>query len=196
MLDKLRRLELCMRECAATFGWNLSGNCLACNRGGLLFLLKPELLEDSIDYTLTYRFASFDRIYRILTGANVFPGTRIGGGNQHVDTWALMSVSTAMRTLTGRADRVATALAKKLTTPAENLDFLNYLRDKAEEEGETLDLSCEYVLTCLATENYDAAINAAAAALGRGDEGGNLYSPVLTYVGRARSGGLNQGLYS
>ena len=41
MIDKMRRLELCMRECAATFGWSLSGNCLACSKGALSFLLLP-----------------------------------------------------------------------------------------------------------------------------------------------------------
>ena len=46
MFDKLRRLELCMRECAATFGWSLSGNCLACFKGNLAFLLMPKMEDD------------------------------------------------------------------------------------------------------------------------------------------------------
>ncbi len=185
MFDKLRRLELCIRECAATFGWSLSGNCLACFRGNLAFLLQPTMDGDQIEYTLSYRFAAFDRVYDALTGARCYPGVVIARGSQPVDSWALMSVSTAMRTVTGRVDKFTSALAAKVVTLADNLDFLRYLnRRNARLLEPQLDLSCELILSCLISGDGDAAVRAAATARTNGDRGGELYPAVLSYVER------------
>ena len=193
MFDKLRRLELCMRECAATFGWSLSGNCLACFKGNLAFLLMPKMEDDQINYTLTYRFAAFDRMYDTLTGARIFPGARMIDGTQPVDSLALMSVSTAMRTVTGRADKFASALAAKVVTLEDNLDFLRYLSARCVRNFEPrLDFSRELILSCLLAGDGDAAVKAAAAARANGDSGGELYASVLTYVDRLTAQGDDQ----
>ena len=185
MFDKMRRLELCMRECAATFGWSLSGNCLACNKGSLSFLLLPTMDDDRIDYMLSYRYSAFDRIYHALTSANIYPGTKIAEDSQPVDSWGLMSVSTAMRMLTGRTDRFAAALAEKIVSLEDNLDFLRYLHAKnAREFGPPFDYSNELIFTCLLKGDFDAAVKTAAAARKNGDSGGDLYDSVVSYVGR------------
>ena len=185
MIDKMRRLELCMRECAATFSWSLSGNCLACNKGTLSFLLLPTLEEEQINYSLTYRLTAFDRIYHAMTTANIYPGAKIADGSQPVDSWGLMSVSTAMRTITSRADRFATALAQRVKDPAENLDFLRYLYARSIRDLKPpLDYSCELIFSCLLTGDFDAAEKAAAAARRNGDNGGELYDHVRSYINR------------
>lgn len=189
MFDKLRRLELCIRECAATFGWSLSGNCLACFRGNLAFLLQPTMDGDQIEYTLSYRFAAFDRVYNALTGARFYAGAVIARGSQPVDSWALMSVSMVMRTITGRVDKFSTALAAKVVTLSDNLDFLHYLNTRNARLLEPqLDLSCELILSCLVSGDGDAAIRAAETARTHGDRGGELYPAVLTYVERQSTG--------
>lgn len=174
-----------MRECAATFGWSLSGNCLACSKGYLSFLLLPTMDDDRIDYSLSYRYSSFDRVYHALTSANLYPGTKVAESSQPVDSWGLMSVSTAMRTLTSRTDRFAAALAEKIISLEDNLDFLRYLHAKSVREFEPpLDYSSELIFTCLLKGDFDAAVKTAAAARKNGDSGGELYASVVSYAGR------------
>ena len=130
MADRMRLLELCLRECAATFGWNLSGNYLSCNKGYLSFLLFPTLSDKSIEYTLAYRYSSFDRVYHAVTMANIYPGYTIVESYQPVEAWSLMGVSTAMRTLTSKADRFAQGLSDRIINVDDNINFLNYLQKR------------------------------------------------------------------
>ncbi len=181
----MRILELCLRECAATFGWNLSGNYLSCNKGYLSFLLLPSISEDGIDFSLSYRYSAFDRVYHTLTMANIYPGITIVESTQPVEAWSLMGVSSAMRTLTSKADKFADSLAERIINVEDNLDFLKYLRNRALREGRTPpNITVDTILTYLLTGDNTGAIKIANNALLSGDKGNGLYASVLDYIRR------------
>ncbi len=181
----MRLLELCLRESAATFGWNLSGNYLSCNKGYLSFLLLPALSDEGIDFTLSYRYSAFDRIYHSLTMANIYPGITIIESTQPVESWSLMGVSQAMRTLTSKADHFAAGLAERIINVDDNLDFLTYLQNRAIREGKKPpSLAVDTILTYLLTGDNTGAINVANNALLSGDKGNGFYASVLDYVRR------------
>lgn len=185
MADRMRLLELCLRECAATFGWNLSGNYLSCNKGYLSFLLFPTLSDKSIEYTLAYRYSSFDRVYHAVTMANIYPGYTIIESYQPVEAWSLMGVSKAMRTLTSKADRFAQGLSDRIINVDDNINFLNYLQKRDIREGlRPRSISMEIVLTYLLTGDNENAIAAAEAAIRSGDSANGVYQSMIDYARR------------
>ncbi|MBQ5973318.1 MAG: hypothetical protein IJL69_03890 [Oscillospiraceae bacterium] len=185
MADRMRLLELCLRECAATFGWNLTGNFLACSKGYLSFILLPSLSERAIEYTLSYRYSSFDRVYHAITMANVYPGYTIVESSQHVESWSLMGVSTAMRTLTSKADRFAQALSDRIINVDDNIGFLNFIQRRDIASGlRPRSITTEIILTYLLTGDNENAVAAAEEAIRAGDNGGGLYQSVIDYARR------------
>ena len=123
MADKMRILELCLRESATAYQWGGKNNCLSCSKGVLSFILMVQAGLNTIDYTLSYRLTEFDRIYRMLTSATLFPGLTLTEGEYPLESWSLMNVSMGMRTLTGKMDTFADELAGRVTTPEENMRF-------------------------------------------------------------------------
>ncbi len=185
MTDRMRVLELCMKECAAAFDWSISGNYLVCSRGSLSFTLLPVLDESGIVFTLFYRLTVFDRLYHQLTGATVYPGVEISTQSQPVETWSLMGLSAAMRLLTGRASKMVQSLALKITSPEENLTFLRFLTNYNQERSlPRVDFSYEMIMTGLLLGDYMHALNVARTAVDRGDIPMSFYSRVNEYVHR------------
>lgn len=185
LADRMRLLELCLKESAATFGWYLSGNYLACNKGYLSFLLLPALSKDGIDFNLSYRYSAFDRIYHALTMANIYPGTTIFESTQPVESWSLMGISLALRMLTSKADRFATGLAERIINVDDNLDFLRYLQNREIREGRRPpSITVELILTYLLTGDNVNALKIANNALLSGDKGDGFYASVIDYIRR------------
>jgi len=181
----MRLLELCLRESAATFGWGFSGTYLICSKGYLAFLLIATPGDDGLDFTLSYRYADFDRIYHTLTSATRYPGIVLFERTEPVESWSLMGVSTAMRRLTQRADRFATSLAERIITLEDNTSFLRYLSSRRQKEGyPPCDITPELVFTALLSNDYSQAISLSSDALLKGDMGDGLYSKVLDYARR------------
>ncbi|MGN1450577.1 MAG: hypothetical protein ACI4XQ_00620 [Eubacteriales bacterium] len=185
MADRMRLLELCLRECAATFGWNLNGNYLSCSKGYLSFLLLPSLSEKAIEYSLSYRYSSFDRVYHAVTMANIYPGYTIIETYQHVESWSLMGVSTAMRSLTSKADRFAQALSVRIINVDDNIGFLNYLQKRDIKDGlRPRSITTEIILTYLLTGDNENAIATAEEAIRSGDTGNGVYQSMIDYARR------------
>ena len=185
MADKMRLLNLCLKESASTFGWYLSGNYLSCNKGYLSFLLLPTISKEGIDFSLSYRYSAFDRIYHTLTMANIYPGITILESTQPVESWGLMGISLAMRMLTSKADRFASGLAERIINVDDNLDFLRYLQHREIKEGKRPpNISVEMILTHLLTGDDSSALNIASNALLSGDSGSGFYSSVIDYIRR------------
>lgn len=179
----MRLLELCLRECAASYGWTLSGNYLMSSKGYLSFILMPALSDEGIEFALAYRYSAFDRVYHAITMANVYPGIIVVESLQTVETWSLMGVSFALRSLTARADKFAVSLADRIINADDNLDFLKYLRTRAINEGRRPPaITTEVILTHLLTGDTQKALDVAGAALNSGDTGNGFYANVIDYI--------------
>lgn len=178
LTDKMRILELCLKESAFAYGWLGKGNCMSCTKGYLSFMLFAAAGTASIDFTFTYRYSAFDRIYHELTSANIYPGTKIVESGQDVAVWSLMGVSGDMRLLAGKADRFAAELANRIISPEDNLKFLRSLR----AHDRTLDIRNEEMLSALITGDGTAALKLANERLLSGDYGDGLCARVSEYL--------------
>ena len=185
MADRMRLLELCMKESAAAFGWGFSGTHMTFSKGNLSFLLLVYVGDDGLDFTLYYRYSAFDRVYNMLTSANIYPGLMLTEGVEPVELWSLMGVSAAMRRLAKRSERFAYSLSEKLVTPEDNLDFLRYLAKKQYAPGQKPpNITTELILTALLKgDNYKAS-SIASGELLKGNTGDGLYAKVIDYARR------------
>jgi len=184
MADKMRILELCLRESATAYQWGGKGNYLSCSKGELSFMLFVQAGANTIDYSLSYRYTEFDRIYHLLTSSNIYPGVTLKEGNFPVDSWSLMSVSLGMRTLTGMTDKFAEELSGKLTSPEENMKFLKYLKARAAKEKNEMNIDREIILNDLMLGRNYSALAYANERLLAGDKANGFFAAVVEYVRR------------
>ncbi|MBR6739953.1 MAG: hypothetical protein IKM04_02670 [Clostridia bacterium] len=178
MTDRMRILELCLKESAFAFDWLAKGNCMSCTRGYLSFMLFVASEENGIAFQLTYRYSAFDRIYHELTSANIFPGTRIIESVQPVSAWSLMGVSGDMRRLAEKVDKVADELSNRIITPKDNLKFLKSFK----AHHPLVSIANEEMLSALAMGDNAAALAVANECLLSGQYGDGLCTRVSDYI--------------
>ncbi len=181
----MRLVELCLRESAAAFGWGFSGTYLVSKKGYLAFLLYVTPGEDGLDFSLSYRYADFDRIYHTLTFATRYPGIVLFERTEPVESWSLLGVSSAMRRLTEKADKFAASLSERIITLEDNTAFLRYLASRQRADGQPpCDITPELIFTALLNNDLDQAVSLSTKALINGDLNDGLYSKVLDYAKR------------